>query len=57
METKILFKTKGKLQNTQNFISETQEELNQYLLKGYKIVSSNMTTEGAYMYLYFLLEK
>ena len=56
-KTKIIIKNKAILQNTENFINETQELINKYLNEGYEIKSSNFEVNGNYAYIYVLMQK
>ena len=57
MESKIIIKSKGKLSCADAFVENTQTEVNTFLNKGYTVVSSNITTDGNFLYIYFLLIK
>ena len=57
METKILMKYKTKMENGEMFRKKTEEELNEYLKEGWKIISSNMQVTDTYIYIYVLLQK
>ena len=56
-KTKIIIKSKTILQNTQTFINETQELINNYLNEGYEIKASNFEVNGNYAYIYVLMQK
>ena len=57
METKILMKYKTKMESGEMFRKKTEEELNEYLKEGWKIISSNMQVTDIYIYIYVLLQK
>ena len=57
MEAKILTKTKGKMQDSKTIKKEYEDEITQYLVNGYEIKASNMTTDGLFTYFYTLLIK
>lgn len=57
MESKIIVKSKGRLENSETFKRNTETEINKYLKEGYEVHSSNMFVEGMYLYIYVLLIK
>ena len=57
MESKIIVKSKGRLENSETFKRNTETEINKYLKEGYEVNSSNMFIEGMYLYIYVLLIK
>lgn len=57
MESKIIVKSKGRLENSETFKRNTETEINKYLGEGYEVQSSNMFIEGMYLYIYVLLIK
>lgn len=57
MESKIIIKSKGKLSSADAFVENAQKEVDSFLNIGYKVVSSNITTDGNFLYIYFLLIK
>ena len=57
MNSKIIFKHKTKLENTQQFTNNIEKEIDFYLNQGYKIISSNITNDTMYAYIYILLVK
>ena len=52
-----MFKSKGRLENSETFKRNTETEINKYLKEGYEVHSSNMFVEGMYLYIYVLLIK
>ena len=57
MKSKIIIKSKGKLSSASAFIEDTQKEVDNLLNEGYEVKSSNITTDGNFLYIYFLLIK
>lgn len=57
MESKIIIKSKSKLENTESFKTRIEEEVNSYLEQGFKIKASNISNDSMYLYIYILLVK
>lgn len=55
MQSKMLLHCKGLHSN--GLFEEAQQEIDQYLNNGYKVVSSQMFTDKLYKYVYTLLIK
>lgn len=55
MKSKMLLHSKGLHSN--GLFDEAQQEIDQYLNHGYKVVSSQMFTDRLYKYIYTLLVK
>ena len=56
-QTKIITRAKHRLQSNKKFAEEYEYELDQYINNGYEIKSSNITSDGNYMYFFTILQK
>lgn len=57
MKTKVILRTRSKLESIETFRANLEKEIDFYVQQGLKVVASNITVEGAWMYAYVLLVK